>query len=1046
MSQKSGKRLIKSVIQADDWAALVEKVLSANRKCESLMHLTDIQEERTMLAQRASGQKTSLNVQKQLLLLFEQSQEHQSLEKQDKKERALLQDLATASNYEADKNFVSTRIADTCEWFFEDQTFKQWRDCPESSLLWVTAGPGCGKSVLARALIDERRVSRSVMSSTVCYFFFKDSQERRTQSGHALGSLLHQLFQASDLIKHGLASHRSHGKGLLEAFPKMWDILLKAANDPDAGEIVCVIDALDECEQNSRLQLLDRIITFYSRPDLKTSPTVLKFLITSRPYEDLDDRFQHLRNVTNYIRCDGDEHSQQIAREINIVIDAKITEILPKHSQSDQTLIANRMKSQNNRTYLWLFLTIDIIKSSGSKYRKLSSIQGLMDDLPIQIADAYEKILSRSSDEIVARRLLQIIVAAQRPLSLEEANIALTLATQPECQSLDELELWPSETFAADIKNFCGLLVTCFDNKIALIHQTAREFLLRPVGPAKADQKSWRGSIGSTEADELMAEICTRYLLALDPLQLRACYDGPVTFEEEEGEEEAIRGELEARLPLLQYSASAWALHYRNQTHFMGKSHNPSFQRALTLCDAEGGYCNWWLLYREWGRFRRNARSSLLLAVHQGLDDLINAYLGQNLDKDLWLNYHEPKYPYYYLVFRGVWAPPLHLALTQGRMSTVKTLIDFGADVNLYSNGVRPLHVASANGYEDLVELLLNHGAEIEARTFVPNGSSHQDGKNKHGETTNGMTEDGEIEDDIKDYEMEDYDTEDGETEDDETEDGETEDGEIVDEIEDFEMKDYETEDGETEDDEFVDCDILGGATALEIAISSSSHFQVCDILLKHGANVNARFYGGNSGWTPLIEAVGRRSIQITKLLLDNKADTELTGGELSHTPLQEAVAHFDVGITHLLLQSGADVNARSANCVSAFHLATQSGQKNILELLLDAGADINAGAHFDAGGDFTVTPLLIAVLEDHPKTVKFLLDHGADPNISMGPFGTPLEVAKRQGFPDVVDILMMNGGTTRNDDERELFAPFVKLGRPRITLERDGQDLFERE
>ena len=254
-------------MQTDDWAAMVEKVLSANRKCESLMHLTDTQEARTGLAQRAHAQKTSLDVQRQLLILFEQSQEHHSLEKQDEMERALLQDLATASDYKTDKSFVSARIAGTCQWFFEDQTFTQWRDSPESSLLWVTAGPGCGKSVLARALIDERLVSSSVMSLTVCYFFFKDSQERRTKSQHALGALLHQMFQASNLIKHGLASHRSHGKSLLEAFDEMWEILLKAANDQDAGDIVCVIDALDECEQASRLQFLDRLIDIIHSQD-----------------------------------------------------------------------------------------------------------------------------------------------------------------------------------------------------------------------------------------------------------------------------------------------------------------------------------------------------------------------------------------------------------------------------------------------------------------------------------------------------------------------------------------------------------------------------------------------------------------------------------------------------------------------------------------------------------------------------------------------------------------------------------------------------------
>ena len=817
---------------------------------------------------------------------------------------------------------MSARIAGTCDWFFEDRTFKQWRDRPESSLLWVTAGPGCGKSVLARALIDERRISKNVLS-TVCYFFFKDSQERRTQSKHALRALLHQLFQASDLIKHGLASHRSHGKGLLEAFDEMWDILLKAANDPDAGEIICVIDALDECEQTSRFQLLDRLIDYYSQQDLGTNSTVLKFLVTSRPYEDLDDRFQHLRDVTNYVQCDGDEHSQQIAWEINIVIDARIKDILPNHSQSDQTLIANRLKSQGNRTYLWLFLTIDIIKSSRSKYRKLSSIQGLMDDLPIQVADAYEKMLSRSSDEIVARKLLQIIVAAREPLTLQEANIALTLATQPECQSLDELDLWPSETFAADIKNICGLLVTCYDDKIALIHQTAREFLLTPSGLAKGGQKPWRGSVEITEADELMAEICTKYLIALDPSELRTRYGGCVlraereeasneeevdeeeideetdeddkgeeTDEEEIYEEEADeegeetideeqivekRTDLEAQFPLLQYSAQNWASHCRNHTDYMGKSHKPSFQHASMLCDAEALYCEWWLLYVDEGYFPRIARSSLLLAIFQGLDDLIKTHLGQSLDSDLdWLNYSVTEFSYISFRYKGVRGPPLHLASARGRLSTLKTLLDFGADINLYSQGLRPLHIASLYRDQDMVELLLDNGADVNASVEI----------------------------------------------------------------------DKDSEIG------------LNGAreTALVCAVESH-HFQITDTLLKHGADVNARASEKSS--TALLMAILEDANQITKLLLDHKADTELAGGTNSFTPLQYATLWSNVEIIQLLLERGADVNAKSASVVSAMHIACHMGSKDIMKLLLDAGADINAGADIDSERNSMGTPLL---------------------------------------------------------------------------------------
>lgn len=90
---------------------------------------------------------------------------------EDQKERDLLRDLA--SDYEDYKDFNPPRVRGTCEWFFMDDRFRKWRDSNTSNLLWVSAGPGCGKSVLSRALIDERRLSTNITISTVCYFFFQ---------------------------------------------------------------------------------------------------------------------------------------------------------------------------------------------------------------------------------------------------------------------------------------------------------------------------------------------------------------------------------------------------------------------------------------------------------------------------------------------------------------------------------------------------------------------------------------------------------------------------------------------------------------------------------------------------------------------------------------------------------------------------------------------------------------------------------------------------------------------------------------------------------
>ncbi len=367
------------------------------------------------------------------------------------------------------------------------------------------------KSVLARALIDERRVCTNPLASTVCYFFFMDGQEQRSRGTDALSAILHQLFENTALITCALPIYGRYGGNLRDAFSQLWEILAESAKDSHAGEIVCVLDALDECEEVARNQLIEKLIHFCSQESCQKSSSNLNFLVTSRPYDDLQQKFQRLSDVSTYIRFDGDEKSQRIGQEINLVIDAKIPHLTGGFDEKDRERISNRLKEMDNRTYIWLFLTIDIIERSPSRFRRKSDIESLLSSLPSKISDAYERILSRSEDEEKARILFELIVAATRPLSLKEANMALAIATRSEdCRSQEALELWPLQSFTTTIQNICGLFVSVHDGKLFLIHQTAREFLIKR--PGSASMPKWKECLEMAAAHGTMYRICLDYL------------------------------------------------------------------------------------------------------------------------------------------------------------------------------------------------------------------------------------------------------------------------------------------------------------------------------------------------------------------------------------------------------------------------------------------------------------------------------------------------------------------------------------------------------
>ena len=376
LSRAQLSRTWQNVAHGNDWDGK-EKVNELDENCHRYINHFDAEQfkkDRDIQLQEMQGSRSILD---RIRMILDAGSKETKRIYEDQKERDLLRDLA--SDYEDYKDFNPQKVDGTCEWFFMDSRFRKWRDSNTSNLLWVSAGPGCGKSVLSRALIDERRLSTSVTTSTVCYFFFKDGYQGRMDATNALCAILHQLFMyspADGLIGRALPSHKSYGKGLASNFSELWRILLDCADSSEAGEIVCVLDALDECNADSKQQLIGKLNQFYCCP--RSSPSKLKFLITSRPYDDIEASFKGFPDTKAYLHFDGDGKSSQISKEINLVIDVKVNEIARDFEESDRKRISDQLKSIEHRTYLWLHLTFEIIKKSPSEYSRRSDIETLL--------------------------------------------------------------------------------------------------------------------------------------------------------------------------------------------------------------------------------------------------------------------------------------------------------------------------------------------------------------------------------------------------------------------------------------------------------------------------------------------------------------------------------------------------------------------------------------------------------------------------------------------------------------------------------------------
>jgi len=102
------------------------------------------------------------------------------------------------------------------------------------------------------------------------------------------------------------------------------------------------------------------------------------------------------------------------------------------------------------------------------------------------------------------------------------------------------------------------------------------------------------------------------------------------------------------------------------------------------------------------------------------------------------------------------------------------------------------------------------------------------------------------------------------------------------------------------------------------------------------------------------------------------------------------------------LTKNGADVNVRNEYNATPLIKASGEGYAEIVKLLLEAKADVNAATNADAS-----TPLYIASGNGHTEVVKLLLEAKANINAVTTNGLTPLYIASFQGHTEVVKLLI---------------------------------------
>ncbi len=194
--------------------------------------------------------------------------------------------------------------------------------------------------------------------------------------------------------------------------------------------------------------------------------------------------------------------------------------------------------------------------------------------------------------------------------------------------------------------------------------------------------------------------------------------------------------------------------------------------------------------------------------------------------------------------------------------------------------------------------------------------------------------------------------------------------------------------------------------TGLHAAAAAGNVAEI-ERLIAAGANRELR--DGN-GRTPLHVAAYRRQYEAARTLLKRGADANALDAQRYDIVTIAAVAD-DVPMLKVALEGGTSAkNVTSPYDGTALIAAAHLGHDEVVKVLIAAGAPL------DHVNNLHWTAVIEAIVlgnggKRHVETLRALVAAGANPNLADGQGATPLALARRRGYTEMVQILEKAGG-----------------------------------
>lgn len=557
-------------------------------------------------------------------------------------------------------------------------------------MLYIHGQCGVGKTALSSFLWKSVRTvgqAGEAGAITTLYFSFLREDKRRNSIRSMLSSIIYQLLACRPQIFLSFWNHDVWIKWYKAlTVEELWIIFRSLISSPIHDGIICIIDAIDQCDIRFDTTLQE-LLAFSASREAK-----FKMVVTSRVSPE---RLHLLPRFS--INLDLQKEKEMDLNASTKIYSSDLLQGNAAFLGLEQDIVE---KLQNRGTHLDVFLGFESLKSPTLRSTPWS--MKTLKSLSYGPSDVCDRVLNEFAElPPWACTALSWIVHAFRPLTFEELSIAIAICDTT--TSYSEIEIDVPRDIARDLKQVFGGMLSFNYDEIRFVHQSVKEYLLTHLtSPPSQDHLS----LSLTHTD--LAKRCLAYLSFAD-LEDRSPSE-PVSWDYSPPRKSDFLG----------YATEYWPEHYQK-----AEERDRLYGDVFRFLENEEHLERW----NKSRSVKRHIRdwpphpiSSLQSAAELGLTEIVTMLLLQDDGTRITHNDKEAALDMavdnshleaaIQLLNSGTTSRrAVSLAARHGNTELVKQLIDRNALEASEIDGLSPFHEAALRGHTSVIGTLLEAGA-----------------------------------------------------------------------------------------------------------------------------------------------------------------------------------------------------------------------------------------------------------------------------------------------------------------------------------------------